>query len=100
MKLENIKKRLKSLLIDEVDTIDFDNLEKSEISEFIESKRNEIILEIEKLISKMSDGKVNNLSNFNKGKVQVKYYEPKLPLLLIKCHLLANLLLDLTKTQK
>lgn len=95
MTIENIKKRLNSLMIDESENIDFENFGQSELISFIINKRKSLISESENLLAQMSDGKINKLSELNKKKNKINYYDAKLPLLLFKSNLLADLVIDL-----
>lgn len=45
----------------------------------------------------MSDGKIKNLSELDKNKDQINYYDSELPILLLKSNLFADLLIDLNK---
>lgn len=84
-------------MIDDNEKVDFENFGNSELIDFIEQKRNSIISESENLLSQMSDGKIKNLSELDKNKDQINYYDSKLPILLLKSNLLADLLIDLNK---
>jgi len=84
-------------MIDDNEKVDFENFGNSELIDFIEQKRNSIISESENLLSQMSDGKIKNLSELDKNKDLINYYDSKLPILLFKSNLLADLLIDLNK---
>ena len=100
MNIENIKKRLNYLMIDDNETVDFKNFGVSQLIDFITNKRNALISESENLLTQMSDGKINKLSELDKNKNHINFYDTKLPIFLFKSNLLADLVIDLNNLNK
>lgn len=87
-------------MIDDNETVDFKNFGQSQLIDFITNKRNALISESENLLAQMSDGKIIKLSELNKNKNDINYYDTKLPILLFKSNLLADLVIDLNNLNK
>ena len=93
MKIENIKKQIKSVLQNDSDKlIEFN---KEQLIEFLEKKINLNISFAETELSKVTNGEMNNLSDYNRMKIPIN--SGKFINLLLENNLLFKNLIDLNK---